>query len=167
MRTQQELLLELLLLRARYSPEDFSSVAEVLSKAHEYKELQKILTLLAALQIGPSGKVKTTQSQQSPNIPRTLKSDDPQLFEALTQFQTRLLARDVLPEISDLRRLGEALGIKSLPGGRREQMVRAILDVIMAIPRDKAISIIEQEMALSKVHNSPFGELADTILKRN
>ncbi len=162
----QELLLELLLLRKRYSDHDFQSVLSIIESVPQEEVLIAILSLLSRLESSTKNNEVKRQKKTSPL--ETLKEVSPGQYTLLKDFKSRLLNREALPEAKDLRELLEEIGIKYVSGNRREQNIKLIIDNLSNVPFERVQKIIDNISSSTKSpSDNDFGILADAILKRN
>lgn len=164
---KQQLLLEALLLRMRYSKEDCTDVAELL-RAEGEEPLATILTLVSRLENLGTKKVSSRKtSKQVKNAMAKLKDTNPELYSSLATFQSQLLSREILPEPSDLRRFASTLDLGELPTRRREQTVQVILKELARLPADELRKHLQSISRPGEARRSDLHIVADAIHKRN
>jgi len=159
----QILLLELLLIRAKYTNDELDSVAELIKNNDELNTLGQVVSLLSKLEI-PTKRKNPAGKKKEPDILDLLKQSNPEYYTVLMRFQSKLLNREVLPEAQMLRRVAGELGAPVLT--RREQTIRSILNALAVLPKESGLAIIQRELEGSKESSNDFKTLADAILRR-
>ncbi|MGE5483845.1 MAG: hypothetical protein ACM3X4_02370 [Ignavibacteriales bacterium] len=164
MKSTQELLLEVLLLRLRYSDNDLRLVTEVL-KSQEQEPICTLMRELARFE-GLSAKKQTSRPSRLPDPLAQLEKSNPEHYALVTQFREDLLTRRLLPTPSELRRLASSMGVKDLPTRRREQAVRILVRNLAAVSFQEAKTLIDNELQRKTVGDTSYADLANTILHR-
>ncbi|MFM9329090.1 hypothetical protein [Paenibacillus mesotrionivorans] len=164
MSSKQELLLDLLKIKVRYSERDMIDVLNILQDEPQNEHLSKVLQLIAQLNNTPSKRGRGNTPKESKFD--LLKESDPQHYTTLHDFQMKLINRQVLNEPRELKRLTAELGLKESTSRKRGQTIRLIIEVLAAMSPEEANQLIEQYSLRVEDNVSQFGLIADAILQR-
>jgi hypothetical protein len=136
-----KLIADLARLAARYSPEDWRALSRLLqdddSRALVAAMLDELAKASGRARQGSSTRAKTAVAR--PNTRdrlARLHQTDPESAELLSDLRTKLRTRELLADMASLRAFSEAVGMKTLSTGRREQAVSEIIQHLMNMPRE-------------------------------
>lgn len=149
----QSLLLELLLLRVKYSDREISQAASMLHNYQNSEELTKIISTLKKIEgLGPGDRGKYTkasgQKRSTRNKDRSAESIQKNLLSASRE---------------DLEEIGKAFGLPKLPNDKAEA-IKEIRDQMKRFPHSHVYEIL-QNIIRTRHTSEEFLALAKEIMQ--
>jgi hypothetical protein len=162
-----ELLLELWLLRQRYSTADIEHVADVgdILNDPDLSRLVKAMQRLDAPSPAPSrrsGRRAVRKPRQSTGVQAQGNAD---VRKAIAFFAAQLSSRKLLRTQDQIEKFAQLLGISHVYGDRNEwvEAIRAGLD---QLPSERAMEVMRGAGLISKSGSDPYVDLANTLMKQ-
>ena len=169
MNTVRQIVLEALLLRAKYTDDDLNRAAEMLRTTEAEGPVAEILDLIRLIPM--SAQPATRQKAGSkPLISRgivALRETDPEKYGILSRFEQKLRTRDLLATPEQLREFLGTLGVKKSPAGRRDANIKAVMETLSRMGLSDARGRIDAVLGRASKSSSGYKELANFIMRPN
>jgi hypothetical protein len=96
-----------------------------------------------------------------------LREDSPAKYHLLDEFLVHLKNRDVLPEAQDIRYFAQVIGLKTISGKSRDDMIPRLTRFMVEQPLDKLRVDIESARGISEQQRQKgFSVLTDKLLEK-
>lgn len=165
MSLKQELLLDLLQLKVKYTEKEFNEVFSFLQNERFDHSFDEIVRLLNLIDINKKTTNQRTKKKLS-NLEKVHNADQDHYLN-LINFRDKLLNRSIAAETRELNRFSAEIGIPSSKGRKREQTIKLIIEFLAGLRPEEANHLIEEELVFTNETNSKFELLADAILQRS
>lgn len=166
MSTTQQLVLEALLLRIRYSPHELEAAANAL-RSYGEGEVANVLGVLSSLPLNSSPRKEARKPSPGPltKAVAALEEKEPERYGSLSRFELRLRSKELLPDLDALRQLLASLGLKKATQGRREVLIKEIMGALVAMPWEDAKHKMNSILGRGTKPSTSYKELANYILQ--
>ncbi|ADO54233.1 hypothetical protein [Paenibacillus polymyxa] len=165
MSLKQELLLDLLQLKVKYTEKEFNEVFSFLQNERVDHSFDEIVRLLNLIDINKKTTNQRTKKKLS-NLEKVHNADQDHYLN-LINFRDKLLNRSIAAETRELNRFSAEIGIPSSKGRKREQTIKLIIEFLAGLRPEEANHLIEEGLIFANETNSKFELLADAILQRS
>lgn len=148
MKTQRELdlLVDLAKLLKKYGPEPFESLAASISSPEMAQHLSSILTQVAKTgRTIPKTKRKAEQ-KRGPSVPRSLtalESVEPEKYQLLMNFYTKLIRKTVLSSLRDIKEFAIDCGLPEVRAKSRQKAISPLIGSLVKLPNEQLIAKIQ------------------------
>jgi hypothetical protein len=140
-----QIALRLSLIQEEYSERDIAQAVRLLERHGSSSALLEFLASQGSPQRTPRkvsrGKGKT-DDLHPPKAILELEGKDPEKFELLSEFNKLIRMGNVLPELGDVRRLGERLSKDFAAGGSRRDAVAKLVELMAMRPIQEIRDIV-------------------------
>ncbi|WP_440971517.1 hypothetical protein [Paenibacillus odorifer] len=165
MSSKQELLLDLLKIKVKYTEKDISEIFSLLENEGYDQTVLDIIKLVNMIDVKQRRDSIEKTPKKTTNLEK-IKNNDYDQYLNLINFRDKLLNRSIDVETKDLHRFTGELGIPSSKGRKREQTIKIIIEHLAGLKTAEANRLIEQELWSSQESVNKFEMLADAILQR-
>ncbi len=164
MSNEQELLLDLIKIKIKYTDSEIKAVSSLLDKENFDPIILDVINVINKLAV--SSKKNTNQKfyKKSSALDK-MKNDDYDHYLNLINFQDKLLSRSIDLDTKTLQSLSNELGIANVKGRKRDQIIKLIVENLAKLKIEEANHFMEQELLVENPNNK-FEMLADAILQR-
>jgi hypothetical protein len=95
----------------------------------------------------------------------SVRGSDPDKYDVLSQFFSRLKDRKTLVEPQDIRHFAQRIGFKGVGGKSRKEMVPRLMRFLLEEPREKLFAELEMADGISEQQRQQgFSVLTDKLL---
>lgn len=165
--------ISLIALRIAAIREEFSEseIHEAVKFLEEQGSTSSLLTFLTGRR-GESNakrksnrKIKPIEEQRSKSVIE-LEHKDPEKFQVLSEFDSLLRKSSVLPEIDDIKRVGECLSKNFPPRSSRRESISKLMELLSTRPLDEIREIVRSTLSTARVNekDSDYQRLAQFLI---
>ncbi len=141
-----QIALKIFLIRAEFSEADITKAVKLLEEQGSSSALLGYLAKCGVtngrLKAGESGRKNKSVEEQRSKAVIDLEDSDPEKFYILSKFDALVRKGEVLPEVDDIRRLGEQLSKDFKPRNSRKEAISKLLTLIAKLPLDEIKEIV-------------------------
>jgi len=163
-----DLLLDLLRLLKKYGSESFELLANDLSSPEATEDLSRILTQVSrkAKRIHKSEKNRGGKPQYpAPKSLFILEKTDPMKFQILIKFYNDLIAKKILPSLSDIKQFAAEYGLPEVRAESRQKAINPLINALVTSPYDKMKERI-QSISMHELGDRSLEGWGKIILKK-
>jgi hypothetical protein len=112
--------------------------------------------------------VHRAQQPKRPSIAKALeliRGNDPEKHRLLSEFFTQLKDRTILPESQDIRHFAQLIGLKSIPGKSRNDMIPTLMRFLLEQPSERLHTDLKKADSISEQQRQQgFSVLTDKLV---
>jgi hypothetical protein len=148
-----QMIADLARVAARYPPEEWELLIEIVNDEARRNELQTVLRELAGASRARREARRSSGATRQPGRAQRVRARLEVIGEEDPE-RAKLRQRELLPTMSLVRAFAEAVGVKGLRSTKREQAVTELMEQIIELPS----GALEGLMRNTSVHDRKLGE---------
>jgi len=158
--------LRIALIREEFSEREIREAVRLLT---EQGSSSTLLAYLAGQDITSVGSKASHRKKKPIDKERSqavigLEKKDPEKYHILSQFDHLLRKGDILPELSDVRRLGEQLSKDFSARNSRRDVIDQLMTVLAGLSIEEIEKIVQNVLSSSRKQDSEYQRLANFII---
>ena len=166
-----QIALRIALIKEEFSESD---ILEAVKLLEEHGSSSAVLAYLAGRDIpasAPNGKESKRKSkpidEQRSKVVIGLEQKDPEKYQALSEFDALIRKGSVLPELDDIKRLGQRISKGFAPKRSRREAIGALMALIAEQPLDEIRKIVSSTLSSAYLDDksNEYQELAQFIIR--
>ncbi len=165
-----QIALKICLIKEEFTETDIIEAVKLLeergSSSALLSHLAKRKVTNGKLKAGESGRKNKSIEEQRSKAVIDLEDEDPEKFHLLSEFDALIRKGELLPEVDDIRRLGEQLSKDFKPRSSRKEAISRLLALIAKLPIDEIREIVAKAQSFKNQHDrsSEYHELAQFLI---
>jgi len=161
--------LEIALLCEKYNEQEILEAVKLIEEVADSSTLLEHLSTKnmkrSRTKTGGTTRPKKPLHEQRSRAVMELENTDPRKYEVLSEFDYLVRKGNVLPDLDDVRRLGERLSKDFSPRRSRRDAISKLMSLLADRPINKINEIIQESLSDTDINDDDFQRLAEFIMK--